>query len=92
MQGLFEQECELALHARIQEETADKRNMLESYIYSLRNRLGGGDLAPFATEAAASSLLQQTEKLEVITLVTVVLTFAVVLARIHGKHLRLIQI
>lgn len=39
IQKLYEIECEMALQARIQEETADARNAVESYVYSLRNRL-----------------------------------------------------
>lgn len=39
LQALYEAECEMALQARIQTETADARNAVESYVYSLRNRL-----------------------------------------------------
>ena len=36
---LYEAEVEMELQARIQEETADARNSVESYVYSLRNRV-----------------------------------------------------
>ena len=39
VQKLFETESEMALQARIQEETADAKNAVESYVYSLRNDL-----------------------------------------------------
>jgi heat shock protein 4 len=39
IQKLFEAESEMALQARIQEETADAKNAVESYVYSLRNQL-----------------------------------------------------
>jgi len=39
IQKLFETESEMALQARIQEETADAKNAVESYVYSLRNEL-----------------------------------------------------
>lgn len=39
VQRLFETESEMALQARIQEETADAKNAVESYVYSLRNDL-----------------------------------------------------
>lgn len=39
IQKLFEAESEMALQARIQEETADAKNAVESYVYGLRNQL-----------------------------------------------------
>eukprot|EP00889_Picochlorum_renovo_P003475 jgi/Picre1/30505/NNA_005868.t1 len=39
VQKLFEAESEMALQSRIQEETADAKNAVESFVYSLRNQL-----------------------------------------------------
>lgn len=38
-QSLSEQELQLELQARLQEETNERKNALEAYIYSLRNKL-----------------------------------------------------
>ena len=39
VQKLFELESEMALQARIQEDTADAKNAVESYVYDLRNQM-----------------------------------------------------
>jgi heat shock protein 4 len=39
IQKLFELESEMALQARIQEDTADAKNAVESYVYDLRNQM-----------------------------------------------------
>lgn len=50
-----ELEAKMAHADKILIETANKRNELESYIYSMRDRVDG-DLKPFATEAESSGL------------------------------------
>ncbi len=39
VQKLFELESEMALQAKIQEDTADAKNAVESYVYDLRNQM-----------------------------------------------------
>jgi hypothetical protein len=51
---------------RLQRETNDKKNDLESYIYSLRNKLSDV-LADYAPESMKSSLLQTLNDMEVRT-------------------------
>lgn len=63
VQRLYEAECQMALQARIQEETNDARNAVESYIYNLRNRLSDS-LAAYVREedkAGISSKLDGAE-------------------------------
>lgn len=49
---------------RLQRETNDKKNDLESYIYSLRNKLSDV-LADFAPESIKGTLMQQLNDMEV---------------------------
>jgi heat shock protein 4 len=61
--GYYEKECELAVQDRLQRETNDKKNDLESYIYSLRNKLSDV-LAEYAPESIKGSLLQKLNEME----------------------------
>jgi heat shock 70kDa protein 4 len=63
VQKLYEAECEMALQTRIQEETADARNAVESYVYSLRNRLADS-LSSFTTPEKREQLNAALEKAE----------------------------
>ncbi|KAI7836745.1 hypothetical protein COHA_009383 [Chlorella ohadii] len=63
MAKLYEIEVELALQARVQNETNDAKNALEAYIYSLRNKLYDA-LSPFIREEAKTQLLEKLENLE----------------------------
>jgi heat shock protein 4 len=63
IQAQFEKEVQMANADRVVRETSDMRNELESYIYSMRDKIIA-DLAQYATEeerAAFSSALEQTE-------------------------------
>jgi heat shock protein len=62
-QELHEKECQMALQDRVQEETNEKKNALEAYIYSLRGKLAE-QLAPFASESERSSLSELLDNLE----------------------------
>lgn len=64
LQGYYEKECELAVQDRLQRETNDKKNDLEAYIYSLRNKLSDV-LADYAPESIKGSLLQKLNDMEV---------------------------
>eukprot|EP00887_Chlorella_sp_A99_P002220 scaffold21.g2220.t1 len=63
LQQLYEAECEMALQARVQEETNDAKNALESYIYGLRNALCDR-LAPYVPDAAKASLQSRLDDME----------------------------
>lgn len=63
IQALFEQEAEMALQARIQEETADARNAVESYVYSLRNRMSDS-LRPFVPPEQYDQLAKTLDEAE----------------------------
>ena len=63
-QALHEKECQMALQDRVQEETNEKKNALEAYIYSLRGKLAE-QLAPFASDAERTSLSELLDNLEV---------------------------
>ncbi|GAB4818888.1 hypothetical protein N2152v2_005934 [Parachlorella kessleri] len=63
LQAFYEQEGEMALQARVQEETSDRKNALESYIYSLRNRLSE-QLAAYVGDDAKAGLLAKLEDME----------------------------
>ncbi len=52
------------MQARVQEETSDRKNALESYIYSLRNRLSE-QLAAYVGDDAKAGLLAKLEDMEV---------------------------
>jgi hypothetical protein len=64
MQGWYEKECELAVQDRLQRETNDKKNDLESYIYSLRNKLSDV-LADYAPQSMKDTLMQKLNEMEV---------------------------
>lgn len=53
-----------SLQARVQEETSERKNALEAYIYSLRNKLYD-QLSPYVTDDAKSALLAKLEEMEV---------------------------
>ena len=62
-QDFIEEEGNMELQKRRQEETNEKKNAVEAFVYSLRGKLADS-LAPFATEAEASRInevLQATE-------------------------------
>lgn len=63
IQKLYEVECEMALQARIQEETADARNAVESYVYSLRNRLSDS-LSKFVLPEKRDALVSMLDAAE----------------------------
>lgn len=63
LQGMFEAECELALQAKVQEETNERKNALEAYVYSLRNKLYDA-WAPYVKEDDRARIVKQTEDLE----------------------------
>lgn len=60
---LFEKECQLAVQDRLQRETDDKKNELESYIYALRGKLSD-TLAAYIPEAAKDVLVSKLTDLE----------------------------
>lgn len=59
-----EQEAQLALQDRIQAETADRKNELEAYVYSLRSKLAD-QLAAYAPVKAREALTQRLNDMEV---------------------------
>ena len=59
-----EAEAELALQDRIQAETADRKNELEAYVYSLRSKLAD-QLAAYAPAAARETLTARLNAMEV---------------------------
>ena len=63
VQALYEAECEMALQSRVQEDTADARNAVESYVYTLRNRLGDS-LGKFVTPDKRDSIVAALETAE----------------------------
>lgn len=63
VQKLYEAECEMALQSKVQEETADARNAVETYVYSLRNRLADS-LSRFVTPEKREALVAALEKAE----------------------------
>ena len=65
LQELFEKECQMALQDRVQEETSERKNALEAYIYSLRNKLADS-LATYVTESEAESVRQKLDTAEVL--------------------------
>lgn len=64
LQELFEKECQMALQDRVQEETSERKNALEAYIYSLRNKLADS-LASYVTESEAETTRQRLDAAEV---------------------------
>lgn len=63
-QDFFEQEAQLALQDRIQRETADSKNALESYVYSLRSKLSD-QLSAYAPAASRDALIERLNDMEV---------------------------
>lgn len=57
----------MALQDKIQEETSERKNALETYIYSLRNKLCDR-LADYVTADESSDLSQKLEAAEVLLL------------------------
>lgn len=63
LQGAVEKEFEMALQDRVMEETKDKKNSVEAYVYEMRNKLCD-KLQNYATQAEKEVLaakLQETE-------------------------------
>lgn len=60
---LYEEEAELALQARIQQDTNDAKNALEAYIYGLRNKLCDA-LSAYVREEAKAGILEKLEATE----------------------------
>jgi len=63
MDAMNELEVKMANADRVIRETADKRNELESYIYSMRDRVIG-DLAPYCNDADKASFENALESTE----------------------------
>ena len=63
-QVYHEAEAELALQDRIQAETADRKNELEAYVYSLRSKLAD-QLSAYAPAAARETLTARLNDMEV---------------------------
>lgn len=63
LQELFEKECQMALQDKVQEETSERKNALEAYIYSLRNKLSD-QLAAYVTDDERADLSDRLEKAE----------------------------
>jgi hypothetical protein len=63
-QEFFEQEAQLALQDRIQRETADSKNALESYVYSLRSKLSDS-LSSYTAPATRDALIERLNDMEV---------------------------
>lgn len=64
LQAFHEQEAELALQDKRQQDTADRKNELEAYVYSLRGKLADS-LAPYAPAPAREALTQRLNDMEV---------------------------
>ena len=64
---MYEKECEMALQDKVQEETAERKNALEAYIYSLRNKLCDR-LADYVTTTDKENINQKLEAAEVLQL------------------------
>lgn len=56
----------MALQDRVQEETSERKNKLEAYIYSLRNKLSEA-LVEYVTDAEREDVSQRLEAAEVTT-------------------------
>jgi hypothetical protein len=56
---LFEKECQMAAADKLQEDTNEAKNALESYIYDLRNKLYEG-LGPYVQEVRATAISPQS--------------------------------
>jgi len=57
-------EFEMSVQDRQIRELQDRKNDLESYIYSMRDRCGGGNLQAYFTEGDRSTFLQKLEDME----------------------------
>lgn len=58
-----EREAQMSLQDRIQEETADRKNALEAYVYSMRNKVGGA-YADFVGEAERAEFSRRLDDME----------------------------
>ena len=56
----------MALQDKVQEETSERKNKLEAYIYSLRNKLSEA-LVEYVTDAEREDVSQRLEAAEVTT-------------------------
>ena len=63
LQGAVEKEYDMAMTDRIQEETKDKKNELEAYIYSMRNKLCD-TYTEYVTEGDKSSFNSKLDSME----------------------------
>mmetsp|Transcript_779 Transcript_779/g.1729 ORF Transcript_779/g.1729 Transcript_779/m.1729 type:complete len:240 (-) Transcript_779:196-915(-) len=63
LQGAMEKEYDMAMTDRIQEETKDKKNELEAYIYSMRNKLCD-TYTEYVTEGDKSSFNSKLDSME----------------------------
>ncbi|GJP56806.1 hypothetical protein CLOM_g15853 [Closterium sp. NIES-68] len=63
LQQLVEEEFAMALQDRVMEETKEKKNAVESYVYDMRNKLHD-KLAPYATEAEKEKVLARLQETE----------------------------
>ncbi|CAI5488823.1 unnamed protein product [Closterium sp. Naga37s-1] len=63
LQQLVEEEFAMALQDRVMEETKEKKNAVESYVYDMRNKLHD-KLAPYASEAEKEKLLARLQETE----------------------------
>mmetsp|Transcript_62527 Transcript_62527/g.129902 ORF Transcript_62527/g.129902 Transcript_62527/m.129902 type:complete len:847 (+) Transcript_62527:111-2651(+) len=57
-------EFEMAVQDKQIRELQDRKNELESYIYTMRDRVGGGNLEAYFDEATKTSFLAQLEEME----------------------------
>lgn len=63
LNALLEREGEMQAQDRLQEDTANAKNALESHVYALRNRLYG-DLQPYVRESDREALAARLSALE----------------------------
>lgn len=63
VESFFEKECQMQASDRLQEETNEKKNALEGYVYSLRNRLYE-KLGTFASDAEKEKLFAACNEME----------------------------
>eukprot|EP00798_Chlamydomonas_sp_ICE-L_P031136 gene31136-6275_t len=62
---MFEKECQMQASDRLQEETNERKNALEGYVYSLRNRLAENKgLGGFASAAEKENLVAAATAME----------------------------
>ncbi|KAJ9519756.1 hypothetical protein QJQ45_013439 [Haematococcus lacustris] len=63
LDNLFEKECQMAATDKLMEDTADRKNAVESYLYKLRNGLHGS-LGQYASPAEKDKVLEQLQACE----------------------------